>query len=732
MLQILSRSKPAADYRSSSSGSSKKSFPELEDFILKRDYIGALTLLEFLKNDGNKDIWLEVWAAWCWFHLGEYRSALDAYLRVQGRAEEEARVADHLPIDIAVCYFYLGMYKESQEMADKAANCALKSRLQLHLAHSIGDSAALLAAHGALRDTPDDQLCLASAHYLRAHYQEAVDVYKKLLLDKRASAALLAAHGALRDTPDDQLCLASAHYLRAHYQEAVDVYKKLLLDKRSHGALRDTPDDQLCLASAHYQEAVDVYKKLLLDKRDSAALLAAHGALRDTPDDQLCLASAHYLRAHYQEAVDVYKKLLLDKRDSAALLAAHGALRDTPDDQLCLASAHYLRAHYQEAVDVYKKLLLDKRSYVALNVYVALCYYKLDYYDVSQEVLGVLLAQHPDSTVAGNLKACNLFRLYNGKAAEAELKQISSDQHTFGQDLVKHNLVVFRNGEGALKVLPQLVDVVPEARLNLAGYHLRRREPLEARRLLEPVQPTSPLHYILRAVVAVRMYNETGDEEHMKTAQQSFHAVGSSPSECDTIPGRQCMASSYFLAAQHEEVLLYLNSIKSFFVNDDTFNFNYAQAKVATGFYREAEECLLAIQDETIRASYTYLACLARCHVMNKDADHAWDICVKSAGTPDSFALLQLVANDSYRMGQFLVAAKAFHMLDRLDGGPEMWEGLRGAVCGCAQMAAAGKQGAAAELREALGLLRGPRAHPRAEHIVKPIMKWAQQNRIAV
>lgn len=43
-------------------------------------------------------------------------------------------------------------------------------------------------------------------------------------------------------------------------------------------------------------------------------------------------------------------------------------------------------------------------------------------------------------------------RLYNGKAAENELKQMTSDQHTFGQDLVKHNLVVFRNGEGALKV----------------------------------------------------------------------------------------------------------------------------------------------------------------------------------------------------------------------------------------------------------------------------------------
>lgn len=55
------------------------------------------------------------------------------------------------------------------------------------------------------------------------------------------------------------------------------------------------------------------------------------------------------------------------------------------------------------------------------------------------------------------------------------------------------------------------MDVVPEARLNLAGYRLRNREPLEARTLLEPLQPTSPLHYILRAVVAVRLYNETSD-----------------------------------------------------------------------------------------------------------------------------------------------------------------------------------------------------------------------------
>ena len=43
-------------------------------------------------------------------------------------------------------------------------------------------------------------------------------------------------------------------------------------------------------------------------------------------------------------------------------------------------------------------------------------------------------------------------------------------------DLIRHNLVVFRNGEGALKTLPPLVDVIPEARLNLVIYYLRTDE----------------------------------------------------------------------------------------------------------------------------------------------------------------------------------------------------------------------------------------------------------------
>ena len=64
------------------------------------------------------------------------------------------------------------------------------------------------------------------------------------------------------------------------------------------------------------------------------------------------------------------------------------------------------------------------RDYLAINVYVALCYYKLDFYDLSQEVLMPYLQKYPDSVIAINLKACNNYKVCSGKSAEAELKSL--------------------------------------------------------------------------------------------------------------------------------------------------------------------------------------------------------------------------------------------------------------------------------------------------------------------
>ena len=46
---------------------------------------------------------------------------------------------------------------------------------------------------------------------------------------------------------------------------------------------------------------------------------------------------------------------------------------------------------------------------------------------MSQEVLASYVQQHPDSIGGINLKACNYFKLYNGKAAEVRRKMIQEE-----------------------------------------------------------------------------------------------------------------------------------------------------------------------------------------------------------------------------------------------------------------------------------------------------------------
>ena len=53
--------------------------------------------------------------------------------------------------------------------------------------------------------------------------------------------------------------------------------------------------------------------------------------------------------------------------------------------------------------------------------------------------------------------------------------------------------------------------------------------------------------------------------------------------------------------------------IQSYFYNDDTFNFNFAQASAATGNFPEAEETFLLIQSEKTKSDYVYISWLARC-----------------------------------------------------------------------------------------------------------------------
>lgn len=90
----------------------------------------------------------------------------------------------------------------------------------------------------------------------------------------------------------------------------------------------------------------------------------------------------------------------------------------------------------------------------------------------------------------------------------------------------------------------------------------------------------------MKGVVHAMMGQQTGSREHLKMAQQFFQLVGSSASECDTIPGRQCMASCFFLLRQFDDVLIYCRSIKAYLYGEDDFLWNFGIALASKGEFK--------------------------------------------------------------------------------------------------------------------------------------------------
>jgi intraflagellar transport protein 56 len=62
--------------------------------------------------------------------------------------------------------------------------------------------------------------------------------------------------------------------------------------------------------------------------------------------------------------------------------------------------------------------------------------------------------------------------------------------------------------------LPSLVDVIPEARLNLVIYYLRQGNIEEAYELMRDVDPSTPNEYILKGIVFAAVGQEQNSVSH--------------------------------------------------------------------------------------------------------------------------------------------------------------------------------------------------------------------------
>ena len=119
--------------------------------------------------------------------------------------------------------------------------------------------------------------------------------------------------------------------------------------------------------------------------------------------------------------------------------------------------------------------------------------------------------------------------------------------------------------------------------------------------------------------------------------------LGTSSTECDTIMGRQCLASYFFLKERFEDVVLYLRTIKEFMLEEEDFHWNFGMALSQLGKFEEAEEHLLMIKADKYKEQFIYNAWLARCHISNGKPEMAWNLYLEMNTSNETLNLLSLI-----------------------------------------------------------------------------------------
>lgn len=434
-----------------------------------------------------------------------------------------------------------------------------------------------------------------------------------------------------------------------------------------------------------YNGAIDLYTKMLEKNPENTVI-------------NLYISSCHFYNKEYDEALSFAEKgpscdyrtrlifhIAHQRNDTDSLYEAHSQLIGTLDNQMSLGAIHYLRANYQEAIQLYQKLLAENPDYIALNVYVAMCQFKLEQYQESNESVDQYLAANSDSAVALNLKSCDYFKIFAPDVAESQLLQIKkfgSASFTFVDSLIKHNLCVFANGEDGLKVFPPLVGIIPEAILNLAIIYLRSSDAKDAYDLLADFNPIDVNEYILKGTALIEYGQIAADGGIIEEASQIFESVSQMDDIKDTVIGRCALTTTTFVRGEYEKTIKIMESFEHVMGVTDEFQFNKGMAYAAIGKWPEAEVCFEAVQNPAYKYEASYQTWLARCYIKTSKPDKAWGLYLDATTTENASALLQIIAADCYEGKYYLYAMRAYDVLSKIDKDPDLIDGMIAASIG--------------------------------------------------
>ena len=476
-----------------------------------------------------------------------------------------------------------------------------------------------------------------------------------------------------------------------------------------------------------YSDAIELYEKLLKQDPTDTVLY-------------LYIASCQFYNQDYEEArasalkgpeCDFRTRLIFhiahQMNDEQELFKAHSQLVGTLENQLSLAAIHYMRSHYNDAIEIYQRLLLQHPDFLALNVYIAMCQFKLDMWEESNEAVDLYLGENSDSAVALNLKSCDYLRLFDPEIAESQLLQIkkfSSAAYDFVDALVTHNLCIFKDGIDGFTVLPKLINALPEARYNLAVLYMRNNNPKEANEILQDYQPVELNETILRGTVLLALGQLNSEASQIEEANSTFAEVGEMENVKDTVPGRECLASTKFIVGEYEETLRVLQTIEELVSDVDEYNYDKGMTLCSLSKWAEAERYMLLVKNPAYTKEIYYCSWLCRCYIKNNKPEAAWNLYVDATSTDDSKTLLHIIASDCFSSGLYYYAMRAYDVLSKYETDPHFKDGLIASAVGVFRSVLTKKE-TSDKLSEVINVLS---SEPDAAQVLQTIQQYALES----